>query len=143
MAEWNPKRALKEIGSGLKLLLTFEEVLQGAVNDDQDALRVEVRPSSGTAVKATFDAFNKTVAATGTPERLHSTQGQKLASQIIVTPLRTNTGSVFLGTSSTNDTQQIEAPFVFGAPDGKKIDAYDIFADVAVNGEGVRVTLID
>ena len=117
---------------------------KNAVDAETRALLVKpVAADPDTTPAATFLGFNKTVAATGAPERLHSVQGERTADQIIVSPLRTNTGNVFLGTASTNDTQHIEAPFIFAAPDGKKIDAYDIYVDVTVNGEGVRATLIN
>lgn len=44
---WNPKNALADFGSTLKRLLTFEEIAQGVLNADQDAIRVEQIVSSG------------------------------------------------------------------------------------------------
>lgn len=46
---WNPKNALADFGSTLKRLLTFEEIAQGVLNADQDALRVEAQ-NGGAAV---------------------------------------------------------------------------------------------
>lgn len=95
------------------------------------------------AGNASLSGFTKTVASSATPERLFATAGVKLASQIVVYDLKTNTGAAYLGAESPSAAQQILAPFIFGAPDGKKIDAYSIFVGVSVDGEGVRATLID
>lgn len=98
--------------------------------------------SSASSPAATLSATTKTVAATATPERLAASSGVYKGSQLVIFPLRTNTGLVYLGTSSTNDAQHIETPIVLSAPDGKTIDAYDFYADVTVNGEGVAILVI-
>jgi hypothetical protein len=99
-------------------------------------------PGSGiSATAATLAGATKTVAATGTPEALAASE--TLVDTVIISPLRTNTGDVYVGFSSTNDTQQIEAPVILQAPPGKKINLALIYVDVTVNGEGVRYSTID
>lgn len=44
---WNPRNAIVSIGDAIKRLLTFEEIAQGVLNADQDAIRVEQIVSSG------------------------------------------------------------------------------------------------
>lgn len=107
------------------------------------SIAVTVVPTPSDAVTATVTAFSKTVAATGTPERLAAAAGTYVGQQIVVVPLVGNTGEVYLDPVGTDGVQSVEAPFIFGAPDGKQLDAYDIFADVTVNGEGVRVIVIN
>lgn len=38
---WNPKYAFADLMQGIRRALTFEEIAQGAVNSNQDAVRVE------------------------------------------------------------------------------------------------------
>lgn len=91
-------------------------------------------PSGVTLTTATLADASKTVAATGTPEAL----GSGTVREVFIYPLRTNTGDVYWGTTSTNDTQHGTLPVVLTAPPGKVIDLAAIYLDVTVNGEGVR-----
>lgn len=91
-------------------------------------------PGSVTLTTATLADASKTVAAAGTPEAL----GSGTVREVFIFPLRTNTGDVYWGTTSTNDTQHGTLPIVLTAPPGKVIDLADIYLDVTVNGEGVR-----
>lgn len=106
------------------------------------SIAVTVVPTPSDASAAEMFSFTKVVADAGTPERLAAVQGVTAGQQIIVVPFRTNTGEVFLDPDGTNDASALEVPFIFAAPDGKTIDPYDIYADVTVNGEGVRVIVI-
>lgn len=92
-------------------------------------------PSGVTPDSAAITEASKTVAATGTPEAMAASG---TAQQVLIFPLRTNTGEVYWGTSSTNDAQHATLPTVLVAPPGKVIDLADIYLDVTVNGEGVR-----
>ena len=96
-------------------------------------------PSSVTPTSATLVGATKTVVATGTPEAL----GTGTAREVFIFPLRTNTGQVYWGTSSTNDTQHGTLPIVLTAPTGKVIDIAGIYLDVTVAGEGVRYTTVN
>jgi hypothetical protein len=95
--------------------------------------------SSTTA--ATVASGSKTVAATGTPEKLVASA--TLVEGVIISPLLTNTGDVYIGFASTDGTQSIPLPVALNAPDGKKLDLSTIYVDVAVNGEGVRYSSIN
>lgn len=106
-------------------------------------VKVQVQPPTSTTTASTDDSITKAVADAGTPERLYGSPGAKLASQILLVPRRANTGIVYAGFTADNDSQDIELPAVLAAPDGKKLDAYSIYLDVTVNGEGVRAILID
>ncbi|MCM2276098.1 MAG: hypothetical protein NDI75_15020 [Candidatus Didemnitutus sp.] len=117
---------------------------KNAVDFNTRALLVKVVPDGGSAAdEATSTSFSKTVAASGTPEKLTATD--YYVDQIVIVPLRTNTGLVYLGFTSGNDEQQVEVgtAVVLKAPPGKKLNPAKIYADVTVNGEGVRVILID
>lgn len=98
-------------------------------------------PATASTTSATLTGGSKTVAATGTPEVLVGSP--TLVDTVIIAPLRTNTGSAFIGFSSTNDTQTIPLPVALTAPNGKKIDLNLIYVDVTVNGEGVRYSTIN
>ena len=87
----------------------------------------------------------KTVAAAATPEAITDTPvyfsyahfiGNKAA--------RTgNTGTVYLGVTSGNDTQPIAiatgATFTLSAPGGIKLDFHDFYIDVVTNGDGLVI----
>lgn len=111
-----------------KLLANFRAVVEGTASISVS----EGAPSAPT--NATVGGATKTVAATGTPEAL----GVGTAKEVFIYPLRGNTGIVYWGNSSTNDTQHGTLPVVITAPTGKVIDLSTIFLDVSVNGEGVR-----
>jgi len=87
----------------------------------------------------------KTVAASGTPERVSSTHiFFRSATFYGKNAARTNnTGIVWLGLTSTNDAQHIEIGpggiWVITAPRGMVLDLYDFYLDVATNADGVLV----
>lgn len=90
--------------------------------------------ASGSTTPASLTEASKTVAATGTPEAL----GSGTFREVIIYPLRTNTGAVYWGTTSTDNAQHGTLPVVLSAPDGENLNLASIFIDVTVNGEGVR-----
>lgn len=102
-------------------------------------------PSSTTPFENALVQFSKTVAASGTPERLSATPRKfRQATFIGYSSARVvNTDSVWLGASSTNDSQVFEVPAggqaVIEAVEGTSLDFYDIYADAVVNGEGVTI----
>jgi hypothetical protein len=115
-----------------------------------DGARQAVDPTHGIPVApvanpsttaATVASGSKTVAATGTPEKLVASA--TLVEGVIISPLLTNTGDVFIGFASADGTQSIPLPVALNAPDGKKLDLSTIYVDVAVNGEGVRYSSIN
>jgi hypothetical protein len=87
----------------------------------------------------------KTVAATGTPEVL-AADGTFFTSATIIAKkaARTaNTGTVYLGLSSTNDAQprplEPGEEVVIKAPTNQKYDLNDLYLDVTTNGDGVVI----
>lgn len=90
--------------------------------------------------------ITKTVAASGTPEALAAdgTFFHVAKIKAIKASRAANTGTVYLGCSSSNDSQPIE----LGAGDeitidvgvnGAKLDLNDFYLDVATNGDGVTI----
>lgn len=105
-----------------------------SVRDDRPLPVTLMPPGSAiTPTNATLAHGTKTVTAAGTPEAL----GAGTCRAIVISPLRTNTGDVYLGASATNDSQHVEPPIVLEAPAGKLLNLADIYVDVTVNGEGV------
>lgn len=90
--------------------------------------------ASATTTPASLTESSRVVASAGTPEAL----GSGTFREVIIYPLRTNTGTVFWGTTSANDSQHGTLPVVISAPDGEAINIASIFIDVSVNNEGVR-----
>jgi len=95
---------------------------------------------------ATPTQFNKTVAATATPEALVATP--TYVQKAYIFPLKgvrtANTGNVYLGVTSANDTQPwlltpSTTPIVIEAPLGRKINLAAFYVDVATAGDGVVV----
>lgn len=111
-------------------------VTRGLNVEETNPLPVSLTPSpSGvTLANATMTMPSKTVASAGTPEALGTGSFQ----QVLIFPLRANTGEVWWGLSSVNDAQSGTLPVALVAPPGKLINIADIYLDVAVNGEGVR-----
>jgi hypothetical protein len=97
-----------------------------------------------------YTELSKTVAATGTPERLYATAGVKLFRQAIIMGCKAaqtdNTADAYLGMTATNGTQAFPVraggQSVIEAPDGVQFDFYDFYLDVGVNGEGVQIWYI-
>lgn len=83
-------------------------------------------------------------ASAGTPERLTTVQYTHAAKQVTIKGIKSsrtnNAGTVYVGTTATNDDQQFDvAPGVertFEAPKGQLIDPYDIFIDIVTAGDG-------
>lgn len=91
--------------------------------------------------------LTKTNSSTTVPTRLVSVRGQsffKTATFYGKLHARTNnTGTVYLGTNSTNDTQAISIAagdyVVITAPENSYFDLYDFYLDVATANDGVVV----
>jgi hypothetical protein len=90
--------------------------------------------------------FNKTVTAAATPERLLATP--TYAQKALIFPLKgvrtANTGNVYLGIGSADDTQPwmltpSTTPITIEAPLGRKIDLSLFYLDVVTAGDGVVV----
>lgn len=139
-------------GSGrARLFLKAEEILQGVMSVDQNAVSVALVPQAGsTTNKATFVRGFKAPAAIGTPEALAAsgTYVQKVTIFAIRASRTTNTSSVWVDGIATNNAQSIEllpgsagnpmGAFVsFEAPPGKVIDLADIYVDAATVTDGV------
>jgi hypothetical protein len=90
--------------------------------------------------------LTKTNSSTSTPVRVGTTRGTYFKSATFYgkSAVRTsNTGTVYLGTNSTNDTQSIEVTaggwVVISASPGSYLDLYDIYLDVGTANDGVVV----
>lgn len=80
-------------------------------------------------------SFEKTVAASATPERLSATH--LYCRQVTIEPLSTNTDEAFCDQGAT---PALLLPRNFGVTNGEQlIDLYEFFVRVAVDGEGVLV----
>lgn len=105
--------------------------------------------ASASTTAATVTQGTKTVAASGTPERLAATT--TLVESVILEGKNArgtnNTGSVWVGPQSADGAQLLEiAPgesIELKAPDGKKIDINLIYIDVATNADGITYTAIN
>lgn len=139
-------------GSGrARLFLKSEEILQGVVSADQNAINVAMTAQAATAAnKATFIRGFKAPASIGTPEALAAagTYVQKVTIFAIRASRTTNAASVWVDALATNNAQSIEllpgsagnpmGAFVsFEAPPGKVIDLGDIYVDAATLTDGV------
>ena len=81
----------------------------------------------------------KTVATAGTAEALSTSTRVR---SITIKSLPTNTGNVFVGTSTVNSSNG----YILGLGEGVDLDVDDlaaIFIDSAVDGDGVSFTGID
>lgn len=113
------------------LLLLAVVVASGAFADGLTALRQLIKTNSDTA----------------TPTRLVATRGSALFKTATfygrLDARTSNTGTVYLGTVSTNNTQPIEvtagAAVVITAPANSYLDLYDFYLDVATANDGVVV----
>lgn len=93
----------------------------------------------------TLNVINANVAAIGTPVRLASvaTQFSKATFWGLKVPRTNNTGTVFLGVQSSNDSQPI--PITAGnsltieAPASQAYDLSTFYLDAATAGDGVIV----
>jgi hypothetical protein len=113
------------------------------IASDQAAIPVTSTPTStAPTTAATFAEGTKAPAAIATPEALATTN---LVHSVIIRAGRTarvsNTGSVWIGTTSTNDSQLIElipgAVLTISAPPGKYIDLATIYVDSVTLTDGV------
>ena len=91
-------------------------------------------------------SFDRTVAATGTPEKLNPTTSEEIrASRIILKAISTNTGNVFVGDASGQtyplapgaELQLPEMPSVNNK--GSQYSMREIYLKVSTNGNGVHV----
>lgn len=94
---------------------------------------------ANSSIRAEVFSSSKTVAAATTPERLVSSPS--LVDSVILVPLAANTGDAFFGSTNTTAVLPVGVPIT--APDGKKIDLYDIWVRVTVNGEGVAFLTVN
>ena len=103
---------------------------------------------NASTVAATFLQGVKTVAATGTPERLvaESTLVDSVELFARKAAGTANTGNIWIGPASADGAQlRIMAAgdsITYSAPPGKKIDLYNIYIDVATAGDGVVYTAL-
>lgn len=110
--------------------------MQGSIK-----IRNDIKANEG----CTPASFIKTIAATGTPEKVSSTDLYFRKAWIYgIKAARTaNTGTVYLGELATNDTQFVAiataALLVLEAPPGAKMNFAEIYCDAATNGDGVGV----
>lgn len=117
-------------------------VVRGQLADDDNPIPVVLTPAP-TGSTATPVSGVKAPAATGTPEALAATE--TLVHQVFIRAGRTgrvaNAGSVWLGTSATNDAQQYELLpgewISFTAPPGKSIDLALLYVDAVTLTDGV------
>lgn len=87
-----------------------------------------------------------TVSDTGVPGRIGSARGSYFQRATFYGKLHArtnNTGSVYIGVNSTNNTQTIEVVsggmVTIEAPAGSFYDLYDLYLDVATANDGVVV----
>jgi hypothetical protein len=100
-------------------------------------------PTPASASTATLGGTFKTVAATGTPERLAA--ATTLCTSVVLQGYKAqgtiNTGNVYVGQGSADAAQQIllaaGASLSITAPPGKFIDLNLIYLDVATAADGV------
>jgi len=139
--------AAKSSVMGQQARIVLETTAGGEVGAGNPLPVSPVANSSTTA--ATITQATKTVAASGTPERLAAVttlcesvllEGKKARGTV-------NTGNVYLGPASANDAQLLEitpgAQYVMNAPAGKKIDLYELYADAVTNGDGITYTILN
>jgi hypothetical protein len=94
---------------------------------------------------ATNNQVTKTVSAAATPEALAAdgTFFRVAIVKAIKSGRTANTGTVYLGGLSTNDSQPIDlaagAEYVLRAAEGTKLDLNDFYLDVATDGDGATV----
>jgi len=91
--------------------------------------------------------LTKTNASATVPVRLSAVRGANFFKSATfygkLHPRTNNTGTVYLGTNSTNDTQAISIAageyVVITAPENSYFDLYDFYLDVATTNDGVVV----
>lgn len=92
-----------------------------------------------------YGHFVKTVADTGTPEAITSTNLKCSSVTLLgIKAARTaNAGTVYVGWTSANDSQffpiTASGEIVINAGDGRTINLAEIYVDVLNNGDGVGV----
>lgn len=101
-----------------------------------------VAPAIADAVLLAPHAATKTVAASGTAVKL--TASAQRCHSVLIVPLSTNTGNVYVGDSTVNKTTSPQIVIPKGAPPvtievpvGYCIDLTQWYLDADVNGEGV------
>lgn len=167
---YTQKNAFGNVGVGGQELLSAEQVLQGVMAPESTSLQVTpmiggvlvsaanpIPTAPGAVVpsvttKATFVTGSKAPASAGTPEALAA--AATYVQQVVICGQRAarvaNTGSVWIGSSSVNDSQLIEltpgaaaspgingSSYTLTAPPGKVIDLGDIYVDSVTVGDGV------
>lgn len=170
---YSPKNATGPVGMGGQEPLSMEQVIQGVMDPTATSLQTTLMlagspvsastplpvtatvapPTPGAATKATFVQGSKAPASAGTPEALAA--AGTYVQQVVICGQRAarvaNTGSVWIGSTSTNDAQLVEllagvaAPgpgingssYTITAPPGKVIDLGDIYVDSVTAGDGV------
>ena len=113
------------------------------------ALLFTMLACAGLALADGLSAFRettKTNSDAATPVRVAATRGNYFRSATFYGKLHArtnNTGSVYLGVNSANNTQAIEVPaggaVVISAPANTYLDLYDIYLDVVTANDGVVV----
>jgi hypothetical protein len=96
---------------------------------------VVTNPSPTDETAATVTSGTKTVTTAGTAVLLSATSSK--VDGIIIVPLRTNTGQVYIGTDGTGTAQHMQCPITIIAPSGSYIDLNTLYVNSTVSGEGV------
>lgn len=98
-------------------------------------------------MKRKLKSLSKTVAASGTPERLSPIK--RSSTFIKIRALNTNTNPVFIGDESSqvfplSAGQELPLSEILTASGGTdSLDLFDIFCRVTTNGEGVAIIIVE
>jgi predicted metal-dependent RNase len=120
--------------------VNLENVAEVVINPATEAKQDDIIAliSGGIVASSVLRAGRKTVTSAGTAETLVAST-IPVREGVIVTALKTNTGNVFVGTSSVDSSS--DKQFELEPGEGTSIavnDLVNIYVDVAVNGEGVQ-----
>jgi len=93
-------------------------------------------------MKLKIKSFNKTVAASATPEQL--TKDKIITSNARIKALNTNTNPVFIGGEDAQTypliaNQELALNELFSKSGADEVDLSEIFCKVTTNGEGVAI----
>lgn len=110
------------------------EIANRTFDSDNDSIKVSVVEGGSSSPDALGNG-TKTVAATGTAEQLAA---DTACTAVILTPLSTNTGIVYIGGSTVEAATENGFPLDQGMSITIEVDNLnDVWLDPAVSGEGV------